>query len=61
MTKRTQITDFDKIAKAEDLKRIVKDKREDKRANKQKQKQRNRRYEKRLLRQLQQYGTNGEE
>jgi len=60
MAKRTSISDYKKINKAEDLDRIVQDKRINKRANKQKQKQRNRRYEKRLLRNLQQYGTEEE-
>ena len=60
MAKRTQTTDFNKIAQADDLNQIVKDKRQGKRANKQKQKQRNRRYEKRLLRHLQAYGTEEE-
>jgi hypothetical protein len=37
--KRTRIQDFHKIEQAEDLQRIVKDKRKGKRANKQKQKE----------------------
>jgi hypothetical protein len=52
MPKRTQIEDFRKIEKAEDLERIVKDKRIEKRANKQKRSQRNRHYTKVLLRKL---------
>ena len=43
---------FKKIEKAEDLERIVKDKRVGKRANKQKRAQRNRHYTKVLLRKL---------
>ena len=50
--KRTQIQDFHKIEQAEDLQRIVKDKRKGKRANKQKAKRRNRHYQKSLLRHL---------
>ena len=61
MAKRTQISDFQKIEKADDLERIVKDKRVDKRANKKKRSQRNRHYEKVLLRNLQKYGYDEEE
>lgn len=50
--KRTQIKDFQKIEKAEDLDDLVKDKRTGKRANKQKGKRRNRHYQKELLRHL---------
>ncbi|MEM8526532.1 MAG: hypothetical protein AAGG68_17955 [Bacteroidota bacterium] len=60
MAKRTQISDYQKIEQADDLKRYVKDKRTQKRANKKKQNQRNRRYEKRMLRQIKEYGL-GEE
>lgn len=52
MSKRTQISDYEKIGKAEDLNRLVKDKRADKRANKKKGKRRNRHYTKTLLRHL---------
>jgi hypothetical protein len=61
MAKRTQISDFQKIQQADDLERIVKDKREHKRANKKKRSQRNRHYEKALLRNLQRYGLEEEE
>ncbi len=61
MAKRTQISDFQKIQKADDLERIVKDKREHKRANKKKRSQRNRHYEKALLRNFQKYGHGEEE
>ena len=50
--KRTQISDFTKIEQADDLKRLVKDKRKGKRANKSKAKRRNRHYQKTLLRQI---------
>ena len=56
MPKRTQVEAYDKITRAEDVEKVVKDKRTRKRASKQKGTQRNRRYEKRLLRHLQQYG-----
>lgn len=56
MPKRTQISDYQKITRADDLERIVKDKRVGKRANKKKQIQRNRHYEKTLLRNLQRRG-----
>jgi len=52
MPKRTSQTHHDRFTQAEDMNRIVQDKREDKRASKQKATQRNRRYEKRLLRHL---------
>lgn len=61
MAKRTQISDYKKIERAEDLERIVKDKRVDKRANKKKQIQRNRHYEKALLRNFRKYGHEEEE
>lgn len=60
MAKRTQINDFEHIEQAEDLERMVRDKRRQKRANKKKAKQRNRRYEKRLLQHLRKYGTEEE-
>ena len=60
MPKRTQIEDFEKLEKADDLNRIVKDKRSDKRANKAKGKRRNRHYAKTILKQLTEKG-NGEE
>lgn len=50
--KRTQIGDYEKIDKAEDLEKLVRDKREAKRANKKKANRRNRHYEKTLLRHL---------
>lgn len=53
MPKRTQIADFQKIERADDLERIVKDKRVAKRASKQKRSQRNRHYERTLLRHYQ--------
>jgi len=56
MARRTNMEDYDKVQKAEDLDRIVRDKREQKRATKQKAKQRNRRYGKRMLNQLRQFG-----
>lgn len=49
MAKRTAQTHHDRFTRAEDMDRIVQDKREDKRASKQKAIQRNRRYEKRML------------
>lgn len=52
MPKRTQIEDYEKIGKAEDLNQLVKDKRADKRANKKKGKRRNRHYTKTLLKHL---------
>jgi len=52
MSKRTQIEDYQKIGKAEDLERLVKDKRSGKRANKEKGTRRNRHYTKTLLRHL---------
>ncbi|MEL7020793.1 MAG: hypothetical protein AAGK47_04245 [Bacteroidota bacterium] len=61
MPRRTQISDFKKIKRADDLERIVKDKRVNKRANKQKRSQRNRHYEKTLLRNLKRYGIDEEE
>lgn len=59
--RRTQIDDFRKIQKADDMERIVRDKRVTKRAGKQKRSQRNRHYEKTLLRHLRQYGLEEEE
>ncbi|MEL6557063.1 MAG: hypothetical protein AAFQ94_02700 [Bacteroidota bacterium] len=56
MPKRTQIQDFESIEKADDLNRIVKDKRSDKRANKAKGKRRNRHYTKTLLKHLTESG-----
>ena len=50
--KRTQMQDFLEIEQAEDLQRIVKDKRKGKRANKRKAKRRNRHYQKSLLKHL---------
>ncbi|MEM6830903.1 MAG: hypothetical protein AAF551_10345 [Bacteroidota bacterium] len=50
--KRTQIGDFKRIEKSDDLERIVKDKRTDKRASKEKGKRRNRHYTKALLKHL---------
>ncbi len=61
MPKRTQIDDYRKIQRAEDLDRIVKDKRVAKRANKQKRSQRNRHYEKVLLRKLRDNGLREED
>ena len=52
MSKRTAQMHHDRFTRAEDMDRIVQDKREDKRASKQKAIQRNRRYEKRMLRHL---------
>lgn len=52
MSKRTQITDYRKVESADDLERLVKDKRSGKRANKEKGKRRNRHYTKTLLRHL---------
>jgi phage protein D len=50
MSKRTQIADYSKIEKPEDLNEVVKDKRREKRANKKKAKRRNRHYANTLLR-----------
>lgn len=50
--KRTQIQDFSIIENADDLQRVVKDKRKAKRANKSKAKRRNRHYQKSLLKHL---------
>jgi len=61
MPRRTQIKDFRKIENADDIKRMVKDKRVDKRANKKKIVQRNRHYEKTLLRNFRIYGSEEEE
>ena len=52
--KRTQIEDFEKIEKAEDLEKVVRDKRKGKRASKEKAKRRNRHYQKTLLKHLSQ-------
>ncbi len=52
MPKRTQIKDYHRIEKPEDLERIVKDKRSGKRATKSKSKRRNRHYTKTLLKHL---------
>lgn len=52
VTKRTQISNYQKIEKADDLDKIVVDKREGKRANKNKAKRRNRHYTKTLMRHL---------
>ncbi|MEL6392210.1 MAG: hypothetical protein AAFO91_19385 [Bacteroidota bacterium] len=60
MPKRTQVEDYEKIMRADDIEKVVQDKRTRKRASKQKGTQRNRRYEKRLLRHLQQYGLEEE-
>lgn len=54
MAKRTQIRHYQNIEKADDLEKIVVDKRVNKRANKNKAKRRNRHYEKTLLRHLSQ-------
>ena len=56
MPKRTSPRDAHLIGRAEDVSRVVRDKRGEKRANKQKATQRNRRYENRLLRHLRAYG-----
>ena len=48
--------DYNEVQKADDLDRIVRDKRQRKRATKQKAKQRNRRYGKRMLSKLLQFG-----
>ncbi|MEN0004491.1 MAG: hypothetical protein AAF798_10115 [Bacteroidota bacterium] len=61
MAKRTQIGDFKKIQRADDLEQIVKDKRKDKRANKKKAVQRNRHYERALLRKFRGYTISEEE
>jgi len=61
MPKRTQVKDFRKIESADDMKRMVKDKRVDKRASKKKIIQRNRHYEKTLLRNFRIYGNTEEE
>jgi len=50
--KRTQIEDYTRIEKAEDLELLVRDKRTSKRASKQKAKRRNRHYQKDLLKKL---------
>ena len=52
MARRTQIDDYTKVNKANDLEQIVKDKREGKRATKKKQKRRNRHYVRTLLKHL---------
>jgi len=52
MPKRTQISDFSRIEKSEDLEYVVKDKRKGKRASKEKGKRRNRHYAKTLLKHL---------
>ena len=52
MPKRTQLHDYEKIEKSEDLERVVKDKRKDKRASKEKGNRRNRHYAKTLMRHL---------
>ncbi|CAI8396983.1 MAG: Uncharacterised protein [Cryomorphaceae bacterium] len=50
--RRTQIEDFEKIERADDLTELVKDKRTLKRQNKKKANRRNRHYQKDLLRHL---------
>lgn len=50
--RRTQIGDYAKIDKAEDMEKLVRDKRVAKRANKKKANRRNRHYEKTLLKHL---------
>jgi hypothetical protein len=50
--KRTQIEDYEKIEKAGDLEKVVRDKRKGKRASKEKAKRRNRHYQKILLKHL---------
>ncbi len=52
MTKRTSISNYKQIEKADDLEKVVVDKRIGKRANKSKAKRRNRHYTKTLLRHL---------
>lgn len=52
MNKRTQIDDYQKIQKADDVDSYVKDKRVAKRAGKQKRNRRNRHYVKTMLRHL---------
>ena len=52
MPKRTQIGDYEKVERADDLEQLVKDKRSGKRANKEKGNRRNRHYAKTLLRHL---------
>lgn len=47
--RRTRIQDYKKVDKADDLERIVNDKRKDKRASKKKGTRRNRRYQNNLL------------
>ena len=59
--KRTQISDFKKIQKADDLDEVVKDKREGKRAGKKKAKRRNRHYQKQLLKHLGDHQNNPDE
>jgi len=56
MARRTNMEDYNEVQKADDLDRIVRDKRQRKRATKQKVKQRNRRYGKRMLSKLLQFG-----
>jgi hypothetical protein len=60
MGKRTSIKDYQEIEHAEDLDRVVKDKRVNKRASKQKKHRRNRHYVKTLLRHLSEAEDNGE-
>ncbi|KPQ07239.1 MAG: hypothetical protein HLUCCX10_17530 [Algoriphagus marincola HL-49] len=52
MAKRTQIEDFRKIEKSDDLERVGMDKRSGKRASKEKAKRRNRHYTKTLMKHL---------
>lgn len=47
--RRTRIQDYKKVDKADDLERIVNDKRKNKRASKKKGTRRNRRYQNKLL------------
>lgn len=50
--KRTRIDDYAKIDHADDLEKVVRDKRKGKRANKKKAKRRDRHYQKTLLKHL---------
>lgn len=60
MGKRTSIKDYQNIEHAEDLNRVVKDKRVGKRASRQKKHRRNRHYVKTLLRHLTEAEASGE-